>query len=373
MTNLKLFVDSDGNVVLKAPGGEEWMIEGGHVRSVGKDRTLYGSDFLGQLEAMARKDADSPLALTTFLDGRDQTWLAYGDIEMFVPPVEQVATLDNKRKRRLLDLLHHAAGNEAALSSDPWLVGDHRFGQGRCDERELNICTWSDNTCFREPGSSVFWRVPLWSEGNSLVSLIKYIHKAAGNDAALQEDIGGAVIPEPHATRIKQAALQPAKIAPTFQRICIVWLDATHHPGYHNIKDGDAFPLQTMETAGWLVGETDTALLVAQTVSQYKAGDVLAIPKSTILEQEAVRLAPEREPNVFPWLHRTIGNARWLDDLDDDEWGNVSSLIMPVLWRAAQARGCRLCPRCGRLTKEWRGKEWCYICERTSLGVEIGA
>ncbi len=68
----------------------------------------------------------------------------------------------------------------------------------------------------------------------------------------------------------------------TIQQVFIVWRDAVTYSGYFNLRGGDEFSLEYMETIGWLVGETPRAILIAQTVSKFKTGDILVIPKNAI-------------------------------------------------------------------------------------------
>ena len=65
------------------------------------------------------------------------------------------------------------------------------------------------------------------------------------------------------------------------------WKDACQLAGYHGadaLAALPAEPLPVMQSVGWLVYENDEYLALAQTVSAFKAGDILKIPRAVIVE-----------------------------------------------------------------------------------------
>ena len=65
------------------------------------------------------------------------------------------------------------------------------------------------------------------------------------------------------------------------------WKDACQLAGYHGadaLAALPAEPLPVMQSVGWLVYENDECIALAQTVSPFKAGDILQIPRVGIVE-----------------------------------------------------------------------------------------
>lgn len=63
------------------------------------------------------------------------------------------------------------------------------------------------------------------------------------------------------------------------------WIDAGQYPGWHSKDELDtliATPLPVMETVGWLVHDCTAFVVVAQSVSEMRAGDLLRIPRAYI-------------------------------------------------------------------------------------------
>lgn len=71
----------------------------------------------------------------------------------------------------------------------------------------------------------------------------------------------------------------------TYKPVVVTWLDATHQAGWHDGHEIEEFvstePLR-IESLGWLVGETDSWIVLAQSASEKKAGELLKIPRSII-------------------------------------------------------------------------------------------
>ena len=68
--------------------------------------------------------------------------------------------------------------------------------------------------------------------------------------------------------------------------IYIKWHDASHLSGWHNSAEiGDFANEDTVvETCGYLVSENDDAVIIASSVSRYRAGDLTRIPRNGIKE-----------------------------------------------------------------------------------------
>lgn len=65
------------------------------------------------------------------------------------------------------------------------------------------------------------------------------------------------------------------------------WTDACQMAGYHGADALTSLagePLPLMQSVGWLVYENAECVALAQTVSPYKAGDILQIPRAVIVE-----------------------------------------------------------------------------------------
>lgn len=65
------------------------------------------------------------------------------------------------------------------------------------------------------------------------------------------------------------------------------WRDTCNIPGWHKAHELDALtkePLPIMESVGWLIYEGEDFVTLAQSVSQYAAGDLLKIPRAMIVE-----------------------------------------------------------------------------------------
>jgi len=64
----------------------------------------------------------------------------------------------------------------------------------------------------------------------------------------------------------------------------IHWLDHNGTPGWKSLKDIsiEGYPV---ESVGWLIGETDEAILLAMSVGSTKAADFLCIIKSCITDR----------------------------------------------------------------------------------------
>lgn len=69
--------------------------------------------------------------------------------------------------------------------------------------------------------------------------------------------------------------------------VIVEWLDACHVPGWHNADDIAKLSLAPMKTAGWLIRHDSTVTVVAMTMSEFKAGDVLCIPTECITDMYA--------------------------------------------------------------------------------------
>lgn len=63
------------------------------------------------------------------------------------------------------------------------------------------------------------------------------------------------------------------------------WIDASQYPGWHSKDELDvliATPAPVMETVGWLVHDCPEFVVIAQSVSEFRAADLLRIPRAYI-------------------------------------------------------------------------------------------
>lgn len=71
-------------------------------------------------------------------------------------------------------------------------------------------------------------------------------------------------------------------------RLCYVrWRDSQQFPGWHNATRLVAVieePVMIAQSVGWLMAETETHLLLAQSVCEYVVGDLLKIPRDCVAE-----------------------------------------------------------------------------------------
>ena len=73
-----------------------------------------------------------------------------------------------------------------------------------------------------------------------------------------------------------------------FKPVLILWRDACVHPGWHNLEDlEDMFKSENhaMETIGYLVGENDESVFIANAVGKVRVSDVLQIAKNMITDR----------------------------------------------------------------------------------------
>lgn len=73
----------------------------------------------------------------------------------------------------------------------------------------------------------------------------------------------------------------------TWERtVWIKWIDSCHYGGWHPIKEHKFLKVEDMscETVGFLVGESEHAIEVAQSTTDEEIDAVMVIPKVCILE-----------------------------------------------------------------------------------------
>lgn len=74
----------------------------------------------------------------------------------------------------------------------------------------------------------------------------------------------------------------------TEYRLCFVkWRDSQQFPGWHNAARLVAVIEESVmiaQSVGWLMAETETHLLLAQSVSEYHVGDLLKIPRECVVD-----------------------------------------------------------------------------------------
>jgi len=74
--------------------------------------------------------------------------------------------------------------------------------------------------------------------------------------------------------------------------VYIRWRDTSSHPGWYDraeYLEAARAPVMLMHTVGWLILENDECIVIAQSISEDKAGELLKIPREAIRHQEAIQ------------------------------------------------------------------------------------
>lgn len=83
---------------------------------------------------------------------------------------------------------------------------------------------------------------------------------------------------------------------PEFRECRVKWQDTAHIAGWHNdteLKDVIADGLLEMESLGWLVYQDERFILLAMSVCNRKAGDLLKIPRACMLDMHVLADKPQ--------------------------------------------------------------------------------
>lgn len=75
--------------------------------------------------------------------------------------------------------------------------------------------------------------------------------------------------------------------AEIYKIVRIRWLDAAHYSGWHNMEQLERMSESgsATYTIGYLVKENGSGVWIASSVSTYRVGDVLFIPRGMILDR----------------------------------------------------------------------------------------
>lgn len=68
--------------------------------------------------------------------------------------------------------------------------------------------------------------------------------------------------------------------------VWIKWIDSSHYGGWHEIKEHKFLTVENMscESVGFLIGESEHAIELAQSTTDEEIDNIMVIPKVAILE-----------------------------------------------------------------------------------------
>lgn len=113
-------------------------------------------------------------------------------------------------------------------------------------------------------------------------SQIALIRRTYGDVAANHAATVNGVIPD--------VSLDPApvnELETLFKVTRVHWHDTTHISGWHSREELEALinaPLPEMETIGWLVHTGPDFVVLAQSVGEFTAADIIKIPTSQVTD-----------------------------------------------------------------------------------------
>lgn len=72
----------------------------------------------------------------------------------------------------------------------------------------------------------------------------------------------------------------------TYKVVRVHWLDASFRPGWYNSDAIDEVAADTVkiESVGWLVKDEPECIVLAMSVGEYRAGELLRIPRKYIVD-----------------------------------------------------------------------------------------
>lgn len=72
-----------------------------------------------------------------------------------------------------------------------------------------------------------------------------------------------------------------------FRRVQIIWWDAAHYSGYHDLNDIPKKPVK-MRSVGWEIYRNKKVIVLATTLNRLRVGDVLTLPMGCVSRVRAL-------------------------------------------------------------------------------------
>jgi len=97
--------------------------------------------------------------------------------------------------------------------------------------------------------------------------------------------------------RVGTARVQERRLSMSDQQkpICIRWRDTSAHPGWYDEMEYQTSikePVMVMQSLGWLLHESDDCVVIAQSKSDGRVGEMLKIPREAIVGIDTVKVSP---------------------------------------------------------------------------------